>query len=317
MDQQDNNQEPKSEEIITTPVDVSAGVDMSGQAVGSDASTPAPSATPQATSQPTPSQTTAAATNQQKPGASQKEELTEDKQPAINKDEKTVEYEKSMKKELRRRTVVDSSFYKVRRSVTEALRTSPKARTYTVIILTLVTVIFFVAVTIVPTISTIGKIQAEIREKKIVLADLEQNVATLETFSAAQISDSAKFEAISEAVPQDFELTLFSRNLTEIAKLYEVEFRDVSYQPEINSPDPDLTDEYRRIRVSTSFRGTMADLLKVLAHLERYNRIFSTTAVNFTRFDDPELPPYEMSVRGDIYISRPISVWEELMLNEQ
>lgn len=212
------------------------------------------------------------------------------------------------------KTAIDFSFYKVRKSLSTALNKSPRARTYTVVILTLVTVIFFVAFTIIPTVSTIGSIRSEISRKEDIFASLKTNVSTIEALELQELANPEDFEAVHAAAPEKFEHNEFSKAVQELAVESGLTFGSVRFTVNISNQIEGLGDEFRATEVAVIVRGDTKNFVDFLAKVENLNRLYTVTSIDYAANPESTTSNQEYIVVGNVYNVRTAADWAALEL---
>jgi Tfp pilus assembly protein PilO len=210
------------------------------------------------------------------------------------------------------RTTVDLSFYKVRKSLSGALKRSPRARAYTVIILTLVTVTLFIAFTIVPTVSTIISIQSEIAQKERIFSALDSNIKVIDKLESKELAEKSTFEALHSAIPEEYNHGLLTEQIQTIATSNNLTLDSVRYTSDVTNVVLDLPQEFRRTEATIIATGEMDDFISFLEEMEGLNRLFVANNVNYTLTEDGSTDKKEYIVQGYIYNIRPLADWAAL-----
>lgn len=192
-----------------------------------------------------------------------------------------------------------------------ALYEKKQVRTYTGVILSLLTVAFFSFFAIRPTLITIASLVKEIENKRMIAQKLQEKIDAITIAQAEYAAVSSEFPLVEEALPQEPNLPLFIRQLETLTVQNRVTLRTIQFS-QVNLrgklvAEPDLVKkgEVSKVTFSLSASGSYQNLKTFLQSLEDLRRFVVISSFGFKTGEKEEGQPLILSVTGDAsYLSQ-------------
>jgi len=188
-----------------------------------------------------------------------------------------------------------------------ALYQKKQVRTYTGLILSLLTVAFFSFFAIRPTLITIASLVKEIEDKQMVAQKLQEKINAITVAQAEYAAVSSDFPLIEEALPQEPNLPILIRQLETLtvqngATLRTIQFSQVNLRGKlVSEPDSVKKGEVSKVTFSLSASGSYQSLKSFLQSLEDLRRFVVISSFAFKTGEEEEGQLLILSVTGDAY----------------
>lgn len=155
-----------------------------------------------------------------------------------------------------------------------------QVRVYTEIVLTLLTIIFFLVFAIRPTLITVAGLIKEIKEKRVIAEKLDQKINDLSLAQKEYQRIQKDLYLLDEALPLDSRLTVLVRQLEALARkdgaeILSLQFEKTKLKSE-NAVKPAQADEAYAINFSIGVTGDYFQLKSFLYSLAQLRRITLT-----------------------------------------
>lgn len=158
-----------------------------------------------------------------------------------------------------------------------------KPRVYTGIILSILTVIFFVIFAIKPTLTTITQLIKQTKDQRLVATELEKKISSLSQAQNEYLTIESDLYLVDEALPQDPQVPLLIKQLETLAyqsgvgisrlRLNEVELKKTG----------SLKTEKQPLSFSFTAFGNYANLKNFLSSLSTLRRIILVESFSFQK----------------------------------
>lgn len=165
-----------------------------------------------------------------------------------------------------------------------SLRKKQTVQAYTMIILSLLTVSFFVVFAIRPTLKTIASLLAELREKREVYLKLEDKISSLTTAQANYKYVEADLHLLDESLPPETEFTLLMLQI----EILGLENNVVLETESFDEVSLHFDQEYK-IQFSLDVSGSYQNLRQFLVALENLRRITVLQNVQLNQSDEDQI----------------------------
>lgn len=178
------------------------------------------------------------------------------------------------------------------------LRT-PMRKTFTMLGFTLVALIFFIMGAIRPTLKTISKLRAEIKEREQANEQLQEKIDTINELQSKYGEMETDLEVIELYFPPDMDYSLVMASLESVTKRYGFRMNNLSI-----SEDENKTSKFKNmgyVGFSTSVTGRLSNLIKLLKHLEGMPVIPNMLAVSYSPTDQEDDTELDVSIRMSLY----------------
>ncbi|MBM3205589.1 hypothetical protein FJZ41_01910 [Candidatus Shapirobacteria bacterium] len=156
-----------------------------------------------------------------------------------------------------------------------------KVRTYTTIILSLLTVTFFIVFTIRPTLKTIAQLFRQTKDQKQVVVELDKKINNLAEAQSNYLTIESDLFLVDEALPQKAEVTLLAKQLEALAArsgiaIVNLRFTEITLKEGQIPPG-----EKKEINFSFNALGDYQNLKSFLVTLMSLRRIVLVEAFSF------------------------------------
>ncbi len=184
-----------------------------------------------------------------------------------------------------------------------------QVRTYTGLILSLLSIAFFALFAIRPTLITIASLIKEIDNKQMIAEKLEEKINALSRARSEYIDLSSSLPLIEEALPQEANLSLFIRQLETLAVqngviLRSIQFGEISLRGEkVSKSLPVTTKEIESLQVpfNLSVSGSYKNLKNFLQSLEELRRLTVVSSFVFKMEKEKEGRFLVLSITGGTF----------------
>lgn len=183
----------------------------------------------------------------------------------------------------------------------------PATQTSTALILTLITIAFFGLAAIRPTFTTISKLEAELKEKRLIEADMQSKLSAIAKVQEQYFNNQELVQVFNRAIPNDQNLEDILTKLEFIATQNQANLRNIQVfdtqtyglRPKTQTNTSSTTDAtevpYEFFEVTFSVEGSYDDLI---SFLERINNLDRYAQINSITFNQPteEDATYELNM---------------------
>ncbi len=157
-----------------------------------------------------------------------------------------------------------------------------KARTYGAIILSLLTVTFFIFFAIRPTLKTIAQLIRQTGDQKTVSAELEKKINNLSEAQKSYLVIEPELLLIEEALPQKAEVALLTKQIETLARqsgiaIVNLRFNEVN----LSGDQKNTKGEKQEVKFSFNALGDYPHLKSFLRDLMNLRRIVLVEAFSF------------------------------------
>ena len=164
-----------------------------------------------------------------------------------------------------------SNFYKTR-----------KARVYTGIIAALVTIIFFIAFAIKPTLVTIAGLIKQVKDQQFVLTSLEGKIRNLSTAQTNYLNNESKIYLVDEALPASAEIGSLAKQLEALSRKTEVSIESFRINEAVlDSAEEKIANEKQPVNFNVTVSGNYENLRKFINLLSNLRRTISIESFVF------------------------------------
>jgi Tfp pilus assembly protein PilO len=156
-----------------------------------------------------------------------------------------------------------------------------KSQQYFTLILTFGAAIFFALFAISPTLSTIAKLQKEIKDSKIVDQKLSQKINSLSSLSQEYITVQNDISYVLDAIPQKPEAPTLVAQIQSIAKNSSINISSIEISPiNFDSQQKGLNSAFT---FNIAAQGTYQDLQTFLSDLTIMQRVISVDSISIAK----------------------------------
>lgn len=197
-------------------------------------------------------------------------------------------------------------YQRYRRYVTGAgtLYKKKKTRVYTSIILSIFTIAFFGFFAIRPTLVTIGGLLKEIKDKKEVVAQMDQKIDNLNRAQTNYARIENDLDLVKESLPLDPDLPILIKQLESLARLSSVTIESVRFD-KTNLQGEIETEEGQAASFSLGLAGDYENLKEFLKSLDTLRRIISVESFGFSSKTEEEVQLLILSISAEAhYLTR-------------
>ena len=180
---------------------------------------------------------------------------------------------------------------------------TPQRKTYTTLVLTLVTVGVLIFFTIRPTFIKIAELRKELKDKKTFLERIDKKQRNLNYLIDEKASFTNELDIFSKNLPEEIKGGFIVANLSEIANLQNVDLLSIEFSEEIEEEEEivfDYASNIKKVDIKINLAGSYNDLENYIEFLERFPRIFD---IRHIRYSNEDLLDYE----GDLDDYKPIN----------
>ncbi len=158
-----------------------------------------------------------------------------------------------------------------------------KARVYTGIILSLVTVIFFIIFAIKPTLTTIAQLLRQIKDQQKVVTELEKKITNLAQAQTEYLAVEPDLYLVDQALPQEPQVTLLIKQLETLAYQNEVKIDRLRFNEVDLAKKATTKTEKQAINFNLSVSGDYANLKNFLTSLSTLRRLIVVENFSFQK----------------------------------
>jgi len=155
-----------------------------------------------------------------------------------------------------------------------------KVRTYTGIILSLITVIFFLFFAIRPTLTTIAQLIRETKDQKNVATEMEKKINNLSEAQVNYLSIEPELLLVEQALPKKPEVALLTKEIEALAKQTGVGITSLRFS-EVDLTTDGKQQEKQEIKISLNVLGDYPNLKIFLGNLMSLRRVILIEAFSF------------------------------------
>lgn len=175
-----------------------------------------------------------------------------------------------------------------------------KARVYTGIILSIFTIAFFGFFAIRPTLVTIGGLLKEIKDKREVVAQMDQKINNLNKAQTNYTRIEKDLDLVNESLPLDPDLPILIKQLESLARLSSVAIESVRFE-KTNLQGEIETEEGQASGFSVTLVGDYKNLKDFLSSLDTLRRIISVKSFGFTSKTEEEIQLLILSISAEAH----------------
>lgn len=162
-----------------------------------------------------------------------------------------------------------------------------KTRVYTGIILSIFTVAFFGFFAIRPTLVTIGGLLKEIKDKREIVAEMDQKIDDLNQAQTNYNQIRDDLYLVEESLPLDPDLPILIKQLESLARLSSVVIESVRFE-KTNLQGEIEIEEGQAVGFSITVMGSYENLKEFLNSIDTLRRIISVESFGFTSKTEEE-----------------------------
>jgi Tfp pilus assembly protein PilO len=176
-----------------------------------------------------------------------------------------------------------TDYHRYQRYFTDLTRfyQNKKARTYTGIILSLITVVFFISFAIRPTLKTIAQLFRQTQDQKSVALEMEKKISNLAEAQRNYLMIEPEIPLIKQAVPQKAEIALLTKEIEALAKQAGVGLVNLRFSEIDLSTDSQQQKEKQEVKIHLNLIGDYPNLKNFLTNLMSLRRIILVEAFSF------------------------------------
>ena len=156
-----------------------------------------------------------------------------------------------------------------------------KYRAYTRVILSLLTVTFFIFFAIRPTFKTIAQLMRQVKDQKNISAELEKKINNLSEAQKNYLVIESELNLVEDALPQKAEIILLAKQIEALARQSGIVIVNLRFN-DINLVESQKREEEKQdIKFSFNALGNYPDLKNFLRDLMSLRRIVLVEAFSF------------------------------------
>ena len=156
-----------------------------------------------------------------------------------------------------------------------------KYRAYTGVILSLLTVTFFIFFAIRPTFKTIAQLMRQVKDQKNISAELEKKINNLSEAQKNYLVIESELNLVEDALPQKAEIILLAKQIEALARQSGIVIVNLRFN-DINLVESQKREEEKQdIKFSFNALGNYPDLKNFLRDLMSLRRIVLVEAFSF------------------------------------
>ena len=159
---------------------------------------------------------------------------------------------------------------------------NPMRKTFTFLGITLILIAVFLMGAIKPTISTIQRIQTEIKTRESVDRQLQTKLNNIQTLQNEYRSKKADLEVIDIYFPANTDYSLVMASLEKITERYGFSLNSLSISPQSTSLTGEVYPGMEMVSINLNLSGRPADVTKLLKHLEGLPIVPDIVSVSFS-----------------------------------
>lgn len=175
-----------------------------------------------------------------------------------------------------------------------------KTRVYTGIILSIFTIAFFGFFAIRPTLVTIGGLLKEIKDKREVVAQMDQKINNLNKAQTNYARIEKDLDLVNESLPLDPDLPILIKQLESLARLSSVAIESVRFE-KTNLQGEIETEKGQASGFSVTLVGDYKNLKDFLSSLDTLRRIISVKSFGFTSKTEEEIQLLILSISAEAH----------------
>jgi len=175
-----------------------------------------------------------------------------------------------------------TELYRYRRYFTDIRRfyRLKKVRVYTEIVLSILTVSFFLFFAIKPTVITITGLIKEINDKKMVVQKLEEKISNLNLAQQEYLLVQNDLYLVDQTLPEDPQISVLVRQIEGLCSKTGVSLEGVQYSP-LDIKSKIFKNEPQPIEIKLVVSGDYQNLKNFLYSLDNFRRIFKIDSFGF------------------------------------
>lgn len=175
-----------------------------------------------------------------------------------------------------------------------------RARQFTTLSLTFVTIAFFGFFAIGPTIGTITDLQKQLDDSKFVNDALQKKIANLTTLQTKYTQIQSTLDPVYSAVPANPGFDTFAGQLHQLALQFNVQLNRVQTLP-LDLSATAMKAPYLAYAFSIECQGDLQSLQNFMTQLAQFNRLVTFDTIDYTRVGRID-NSFRMSIRGKTYL---------------
>ena len=201
------------------------------------------------------------------------------------------------------------------RNIFKDLFETPQQKTYSLLIATLVVILVFFFFAIRPAYVKIAELNREISDERLLLAQINTKINTLETLSSELARLRQDLPLFYDSFPDKAENGFVVGNLSALAdanglKLSSIEFSDILDTTQLELINTvDLTN-VKMVQVRINIDGNIQQIIAYVSSLERFPRIINIQSISYNHNqatetvlnDAQESPFYEYSAQLTMFV---------------
>ncbi|KPJ70337.1 hypothetical protein AMJ51_02265 [Microgenomates bacterium DG_75] len=170
-----------------------------------------------------------------------------------------------------------------------------KARVYTGIVLSILTVAFFSFFAIRPTLVTISGLYKEIKDKRTLVAEMDQKIENLTRAQVNYNQIKDELYLIEESLPQNPELPTLIKQLEALTRLNSVNFESIRFE-KTNLQGEEEKKETQDVGFNLTVSGDYSNLKQFLNSLDTLRRIILVENFAFQSETEEEIQILTLTV---------------------
>lgn len=186
----------------------------------------------------------------------------------------------------------------------EILATS-RGKTYATALLTLFVVVLMISLAVVPAYLSITNQNRSNVAKQEYMIELEQREADLKTLAQQEIDLTEEIALLNDYYPIQRNDEYIIANLTRMADEYGLELRSLAFADSQVPVEGELSayPDVRTVGLSLSFGGELANLQRVIAHLENFPSLIRLQSISYSSDSSSvgDSNAYNMAVQAEYY----------------
>lgn len=179
-----------------------------------------------------------------------------------------------------------------------ALR-SPMRKTFSMLGFTLVILIFFIMGAIRPTLKTISKLRAEIKEREVANQQLQAKIDTINELQSKYEEMETDLEVVELYFPPDMDYSLVMASLEKVTERYGFTMKNLSIRNDERAKSKYKNMGY--VNFSMNVSGRLSNLVKLLKHLEGMPVVPNMLSVSYSPLDQNEDEEIDVAINMSMY----------------
>ncbi len=174
-----------------------------------------------------------------------------------------------------------------------------RAKQFTTLTLTLLTIAFFGLFAINPTLGTIADLQKQLDDDNFTHQSLQKKIANLTTLQQLYSNLQNTLPPLYDAIPTNLSIDIFMGQIHTLAGTSNVQLTRVQTLP-VDITQKTAAAKYTTYEFSIEIQGDYANLIKYVTNLANLNRLITLETISITHVGKIDTT-FRMQIRGKTY----------------